>query len=129
MLNIQYIKDKAISRDAAVTGNLTLQVSRHDNSDDSIVDVVMNGVIGYKKAYLFSLPNLSMDLELNVVSHGLTPSHDNLARRDSEDLGHVRARFIYSIGKLDLFLTSYVTYLDGDLEKTFQFQINRIVGS
>lgn len=131
LLNIQYTRDRAISRDSALTGNLTLQASRQERSGVTSVDVLANGIIGYRRRYLFNLPHLSMNLDLELASHGLTPSRFSSVRRDNavEDQGRFRTQFVYSIGKMDLFLTTLVIYLDGDLEKIVQFQLNRRLGA
>jgi hypothetical protein len=72
-----------------------------------------------------------MNLDLELASHGLTPSRFSSVRRDNavEDQGRFRTQFVYSIGKMDLFLTTLVIYLDGDLEKIVQFQLNRRLGA
>ena len=68
---------------------------------------------------------------LELVSHGLTPSRYDPVQRDNaaEDEGRLRTEFVYSIGKMSLFFTTLVTYLDGDVDKTFQIQVRRSLGA
>ena len=131
LLNIQYTRDRVIGRDSSLTGNLTLQVSRQERSGVTSVDVLTNGIIGYRRQYLFNLPHLSMILDLELASHGLTPSRFSSVSRDNafEDQGRLRTQFVYSIGKMNLFLTTLVTYLDGDLERVVQFELRRRLGA
>jgi hypothetical protein len=131
MANLQFNKEASIGRDRSVNGNMTIQASRQEMEGNTTLDVIANGIIGYRQRYLFNIPRFAMSLDLELVSHGLTPDKYTRVKKDTaaDDEGRLRTQFLYSIGKISLSLTSLIVYRDGEWDRAIQLQLNRSMGS
>jgi hypothetical protein len=131
MFNLQFNKETSLSRDHALSGNMTLQATKQDIEGDDTLDIIANGSISYRQRYLFRIPRLFMTMDLELLSHGLTPDRYVRVKKDTaaDEEGRLRARLEYSIGQLNLSLTSLIVYRDGDWDRAIQFQLNRFMGN
>jgi hypothetical protein len=131
MFNLQFNKETSLSRDHALSGNMTLQASKQDAEGDGTLDIIASGSINYRQRYLFNVPRLLGNVDVEVLSHGLTPDRYVRVKKDTaaDEEGRLRVRLEYTIGQINLNLTSLLVYRDGDWDRAVQFQLNRSMGN
>jgi hypothetical protein len=134
LLNVQLDKHYAVDRDTDWTASITIQGIRQQPAgpdEGTLVDVFSNGSFLYRKSNFFGLPRLHFNAELELISNGLTPDRydieTNIIRGDEEQ--RLRAEFRYRVGKMNLHFITRILRIDGDVDKSVQFQLSRTLGN
>ena len=98
-------------------------------STSQSVNVLVNGSFVYRRGYLFNIPQLNFQAQLELHSRGLTPDKYSSDRENSSgnEEARLRTELRYSVGMLKVDLVALVARQRGHLNKSIRLQLNRKV--
>ena len=136
LVNLQASVDTRISSTSSFRANATLQVSRNERPEIAGLIDSGNGDwvptstvdITYYKLGLFQVPHLSFFSTLRSVRNSFAPVVGEPTGRVKRDDNQWENRLEYTVGRLQLRVTSRLSDIQGNKQNYFLFQVRRMIG-